>query len=156
MKHVRFGDILSVERGIIVHGCNAQGVMGSGVAHQIATKWHHVYEEYRKYVLKMISQKKSALGTVVPVAVNDNLFVFNAITQENFGRRPDVRYVNYQAVQKCFNMIAAIAATDKLPVHYPMIGAGLGNGEWSIISEIIDCAFAPYPHVERNFWLYEP
>jgi O-acetyl-ADP-ribose deacetylase (regulator of RNase III) len=32
MKQIKFGDILDAQYGIIVHGCNAQGVMGSGTA----------------------------------------------------------------------------------------------------------------------------
>ncbi len=33
------GDIRCVSSGIIVHGCNAQGVMGSGVALALRTTW---------------------------------------------------------------------------------------------------------------------
>ena len=35
MIQYKKGDLLSVTKGIIAHGCNAQGVMGSGVALQI-------------------------------------------------------------------------------------------------------------------------
>ena len=34
-------DLLDIEQGMIVHGCNAQGVMGAGVADQIRRKYYH-------------------------------------------------------------------------------------------------------------------
>ena len=36
--HIKFGNILDA-KGIIMHGCNAQGVMGSGLAKDIRERW---------------------------------------------------------------------------------------------------------------------
>ena len=53
---VKLGDICSVNSGIIVHGCNAQGVMGSGVAKAIRLKYPQVFEDYKNF--------KNQFGTV--------------------------------------------------------------------------------------------
>lgn len=41
-------DITTATRGIVVHGVNCQGVMGSGVALAIRTKWPQIFESYKK------------------------------------------------------------------------------------------------------------
>lgn len=35
MIHEHEGNLLHRERGILVHGCNAQGIMGAGIARVI-------------------------------------------------------------------------------------------------------------------------
>jgi O-acetyl-ADP-ribose deacetylase (regulator of RNase III) len=151
-KNVKFGDILSVEHGIIVHGCNAQGVMGSGIALQIKNKWPKCYEEYKQFC-DSAEDKRTLLGNIVPISIG-NVIVVNAITQLNFGK-DGKKYVSYEALSSAFSTIASVAQLNNLPVHYPIIGAGLGGGDWAIISEIIDCAFDPYPQVNRTVWIYE-
>lgn len=153
-KNVRIGDILSAERGIIVHGCNSQGVMGSGIAVQIKNKWPRCYEIYRDFC-NGEPDKKNLLGSVVPYAVPDSeLVIVNAITQLNFGK-DGKKYVSYSAVLNAFKMVAESAKFSQLPVHYPLIGAGLGGGDWAVISEIIDSAFAECSQIHRTVWIYE-
>ena len=42
------GDLLTTDADIIVHGCNCQGVMGSGVAKQIKEKFPNAYTIYKQ------------------------------------------------------------------------------------------------------------
>ena len=42
-------DITTERHGLIIHGVNCQGVMGSGVALAIRNKWPVVYDEYKKH-----------------------------------------------------------------------------------------------------------
>lgn len=147
MKIIKIGSILDASHGIIVHGCNAQGVMNSGLAKAIREKFPTVYEEYhREYLANGLKT-----GQLILVEVGEELLVANAITQEFFGRGP--RYVSYEAIQKVFSTLAKLASDGDLVIHYPMIGAGLGGGDWSVISEIIDNAFAQYPKAKRILWL---
>lgn len=153
-KIIKIGDIFSVERGIIVHGCNAQGVMGSGIALQVKNRWPKCYEIYRDFC-NGENDKSNLLGSVVPYAVPDKeLVIINAITQLNFGK-DGKKYVSYEAILVAFKMVAESAKFSQLPVHYPLIGAGLGGGDWSIISEIIDFAFKDCSNVDRTLWIYE-
>lgn len=129
MKTVQ-GDLLSVTRGIIVHGCNAQGFMGGGVAALIKKKWPQAFEEYR-IVYKHCGLE---LGQVIFVEVEPSLIVANMITQEGCTGGVDT---NYEAVLNGFNMVSIVAKQCDLPIHYPKIGAGIGGGDWRIISNII-------------------
>lgn len=138
------GDLLSVERGIIVHGCNARGVMGSGIARAIRQKWPRAYDAY----MRTHQKHGLELGTCIAVAVNDDksLYVINAITQKNYGHDRAVRYVDYTAVRQCFGKIHDFAKPLNLPIYYPLIGAGLANGSWDIISTIIADALDDLDH----------
>ena len=64
----------NVECGHIIHGCNAQGVMGSGVAAIIRAKYPMAYKTY-------IYQADTGyiLGEVIPAIVEPNLMIINAI-----------------------------------------------------------------------------
>ena len=156
MKQIKFGDILSVTEGIIVHGCNAQGVMGSGIALAIKNKYPEVYQEYTDAFKNATWVPRDLLGSaqVVKIKSNKPLYVVNGITQENFGR-DGAKYVSYQAIQMVFSQVAMMASSNSLDVHYPMIGAGLGGGDWAIISDIIDTTFSQYPNVNHNLWILE-
>ncbi len=124
------GDLLSVEQGIIVHGCNARGVMGSGVAKQVKETYPAAYHEY------LASGHR--LGHISHYKVSENLIVVNAVTQADYGRNGE-RYVSYDAIDECFKRIRQLQCTIGIgEIHFPLIGAGLGGGDWYIISEIID------------------
>lgn len=147
MKKIRFGDILTVERGIIVHGCNAQGVMASGIAKQIKDKWPGCFDTYSKAL--RIAQH--TLGIIIPYQVSSDLIIVNAVTQEYYGKDKK-KYVSYWAINEVFIAIANIECKMQLGVHYPLIGAGLGGGDWSIISDIIESQMTGLNH---TLWIYE-
>lgn len=152
-QKIKFGDILVLSKGVIVHGCNAQGVMGSGIAGQIKTKYPNCYRVY-KDICDFAETKDSLMGLVIPYAEND-LIILNAITQLNFGK-DGKQYVSYKAIQDAFKTVAeSMVAAGIEEVNYPLIGAGLGGGNWSIISNIIEEQFADYPFITRNLWIYE-
>lgn len=126
------GDLLSVTEGIIVHGCNAQGVMGSGVALAVRQKYPKVYEKYKQE----IQLGFLGLGDVQLVKVKQNLFICNAITQEFYGRSNKL-YVSYDAIRNVFLDVFAAAEDGVYDVSTPKIGAGLGGGDWEVILKII-------------------
>lgn len=155
MKSIQFGDILSAPRGIIVHGCNAQGVMGSGIAKDVKAQFPGAYLAYTQH----LDKTTNPLGTVAFYDVpGTDLTIANAITQRTFGRGGQ-RFVDYRAIQTAFDTIIRVAQRAPIPraVHYPQIGAGLGGGDWSLISEIIDnCFERASPGLLRTLWIYEP
>lgn len=125
---------------IVVHGCNLQGVWGSGVAKQMKEKFPVAFEKYQ-YDLKKI-QFGSKLGNVswYETETLDNSIIASAFTQEWYGK-DGKRYVSYDAIDKCFTEIFAEAKARKCQVHIPnMIGAGLGGGDYDVIVSIIECA----------------
>lgn len=144
------GNLLSVQKGIIVHGCNAQGVMGSGVAAGVRAQYPGAYQVYRQAYEKARQEGLECLqlGRVVwfTVSKEPKLAVANAITQKFYGRNPKVRYVDYDAVDRAFERIGQVAREHQLEVHYPLIGAGLANGDWQVISKIINQRLEGVPH----------
>ena len=166
---IKYGNILTnVDSGFIVHGCNAQGVMGSGIAKSIKDMYPEVYQAYldqhrHGYYIDLPYNEpyhvdELELGTIIPVRVSDTLVVINAITQRYYsGHRKSSggREVDYEAVAKSFEMINSIAPSfpDIEPVlSFPKIGAGLGGGDWDIISTIIKKST---PALELNLWVLE-
>lgn len=133
----KIGNLMHVKIGHIVHGCNAQGVMGSGVALAVKQTYPLAYQHY-------IIQHNTVglkLGKAYSVVVSSELIVWNAITQDNFGYGK--RQVSYDAIQTCFeevnSYIRGSGVEDRYAnVHIPMIGAVRGGGNWNIIRTIIE------------------
>lgn len=133
----QIGNLLHVDKGHVVHGCNAQGAMGSGVALGVKQTWPIVFTHY-KY---QYNNHGLILGRAYPVNVNSELTVWNAITQDEFG--PNKRHTNYEAVATCFEQINTFLSSNisNIPVnhvHIPLIGAVRGGANWEIIREIIE------------------
>jgi len=139
------GDLLQTDVNIIVHGCNAQGVMGSGVALTIKNKYPLAYKYYREqYECGLLY-----LGNVIPVRTrenNKNIHILNAITQQYYGK-DGKQYVSYPALRSCFKYIPKYCKKYKdwynepnniSQIAMPKIGAGLGGGDWNIIERIIE------------------
>lgn len=127
------GDLLASNLQVIAHGCNCQGVMGSGIARQIKEKYPNVYEVYKlKHQVMGLE-----LGTILPVRTLDNRLVINCMTQSNYGRNNQV-YVDYNAVESCIAAINHnVSNWEVSEVGFPKIGAGLGGGDWNKIEDII-------------------
>lgn len=136
MIEYRKGDLLDVTSGIIIHGCNSHGVMGSGVALAVKNRYPGAYESYRDYI-NASKDDQALLGSVIVYEVNDNLSVANMITQKDFGTHK--RQVNYGAIARGFDDLEEFYANmPGLVFHFPKIGAGLGGGDWEVIAEIIE------------------
>lgn len=149
---VKLGDICSVNSGIIVHGCNAQGVMGSGVAKAIRSKYPQVFEDYKNFK----NQFGLELGDCVPTQVIDkeadvDIVIISAITQQFYGRDSQ-RYVDYEVVAGFFEGIEDTAKYfGHTEIHFPLIGCGLGGGKWSVISNIIE---ESAPNIDKYLWIH--
>lgn len=152
MQKVEFGNMLLRKSGILVHGCNAQGVMGSGIAASIRHAWPQAYEDYR-YEFDTHGLK---VGDVIfsDVDAGAGLYIANAITQKNYGPG-DKKYVSYTGVADCMKKVAQEANDRGLSVHYPLIGAGLAGGDWGVLQACIDEAFREFPNVERTLWIID-
>lgn len=137
------GDLFTTDCKVIVHGCNAQGVMGSGVAKIIRDKYPKAYERYRKeYELT----NSLVLGSISAVPCGDRendpdnfKIIVNAVTQEYYGRDSSERYVSYDAITEAMNKLNRLCENYGFKeVAMPQIGAGLGGGDWNVIEAIIE------------------
>lgn len=152
IKQVK-GSALSPRNGIIVHGCNAQGVMGSGFADTLRKTYPGAYRIYRQAYEK----DGLHLGEVHyyrhPIELDGSqVIIANAITQQYYGRDKSVVYVDYPAVSKCFESVAKLARVTGLPVHFPLVGCGLANGQWNEVSSRIEQALGP--DIDKTLWIY--
>ena len=159
MIETRTGDMLSATQGILVHGCNCQGVMGSGIARLVRDTWPDVYQAYRA----RHQQSGLQLGDTVAVGSSSyadspavsrhlhatteqlagNLIVVNAMTQFDYGTHKGTVYVDYAAVFAAFARISLLARDTGLTVNFPLIGCGLANGQWSEVARMMESAVAP-------------
>lgn len=135
----KHGDLMKAAERFIVHGCNAQGVMGSGVAKLIRDRYPQAYNEY----VDIHRSEGLFVGQTLWVNTHPHAII-NAITQERYGRDENVVYVSYDGIRSAFRRINEVAASpsdaygEVDAVALPLIGAGLANGRWSIISKIIE------------------
>lgn len=132
------GNLLEA-RGVIVHGCNAQGAYGSGVAGQIRKKWPNAYEGYMLLIEHYGIGDPSCLGEISWCPVGEGIVVGNMVTQRYYGY-DGRKYVDYTAVQDAFENLIESAVNLNLPkvINFPKIGCGLAGGDWEIVSKIID------------------
>jgi len=153
--YIKNGDLLKVKSGVIVHGCNAQGVMGSGVALQIKNKWPTVFRSYRNRFES--SQMKVGSTDIVFIKTEPTLAVVNAVTQEFYGREPGVVYIDYDSIKPIFEdalqTVKMFSSKDNMiPIHYPRIGGGLGGGDFTKIYATICETLGDWDHI---LWLPE-
>jgi O-acetyl-ADP-ribose deacetylase (regulator of RNase III) len=142
------GDLVDVDTGIIVHGCNAQGKMGSGVAKALKEKYPKMFTTY----INDISCGYS-LGYVSWYS-NLPIMIASGITQEFYGREGK-RYVSYDAIDIVMNRVFSYASRIDVPVHMPKIGAGTGGGNWDVIVAIIEDAAAKHGYSSDKIFIWE-
>lgn len=145
MQHV-VGDIIELalqgKFDVIVHGCNCQNAMGRGLAKQIRRVFPEAYDEDQLTV----PGSRAKLGQVSVADVRRSgglqLYVVNAYTQ--FHWRGEGRKTDYQAVRNAMRLVRVKFAGKR--IAYPLIGAGLGGGDWAEISSIIESELAGEDH----------
>lgn len=148
----RIGDMFKGGHEYVAHGCNAQGVMGSGVAAIVKREYPYAFVAYQN----SFKVHGLQLGQVVVAhSLSKGLpTVFNCITQNKYGT--DQRYANYGAIQKCIQEVNIYMANEcgliaEPEVAFPLIGAGLAGGDWSIIAGIIESNSVYFQPVVYDF-----
>ena len=147
---IKFGDMFAEPEGFIMHGCNAQGVMGSGVANIVRQRYH---EAYRVYALQYPNY---IMGEVIPVQVEDDLVIINAITQDDYGTQKvqaDYGAIR-QAMKGAVHVVNSGVHLAPKVLHMPFIGAGLAGGDPATIYQIMQEELAD-ADVEAYLWVYD-
>lgn len=156
MQIVHYGDLIKsvTSNAIIMHGCNMRGSMGAGIAKQIKETYPGAYEAYKLAYLRGEVQLGNVSFWHTSNDTKDMLFIFNAVTQKDYwkkGAPKDFVYVNYDAIELCFIKARRLSVKMNKPIHYPMIGAGLANGDWDKINKIICDTL---DGIEHHLWIY--
>ncbi len=137
MKTIK-GDLIKLaldgEFDVIIHGCNCFCTMGAGIAKSIKAQFPEAFEAD----LETVKGDKSKLSTYSSSTYNssDNheITIINAYTQYHW--KGTGNKVDYDAIKSIFSQIKTQFKGKK--IGYPLIGAGLGGGDWEVIKDIID------------------
>ena len=125
------GDVFESPHRIIIHGVNAQGVMGAGFAARVKQEHPFAYREYRK----AYEEGNLKMGSILVVRAGKRVII-HAVTQKYYGREKDRRYVSYDAIAYAFQAVEEMLYGQT--VAMPMIGSGLAGGDWNVIERIIE------------------
>ena len=144
MKQIK-GDLIALalagEFDVIIHGCNCFCTMGAGIARQIMETFPQAWEAD----LTSLSGDRRKLGSYTKARVfteTSTLFIVNGYTQ--FHYEGEGVLADYDAIATLFRRLKQDYSG--LRFGYPKIGAGLANGDWDIISGIIDSALEGEDH----------
>jgi O-acetyl-ADP-ribose deacetylase (regulator of RNase III) len=152
MLQEKVGDIFShtdeLVNGIFMHGCNAQGVMGAGVAALVRDKFPEAYNSYVKYCYDHSANNFNPLGHVNFVLYPlQNLVIANAITQFLPGPHALI-----EAIQQALTTVVEYAQWENLEVHSVKIGCGIGGLEWDDVKSVYEYVSDSYPEVDITVW----
>ena len=118
---------------VIVHGCNCQGVMGSGIAKEIKDRFPEAYQVYRQE-FNRLAYETDFLGNytfahVIRELPSSNLARFNivnAFTQVNYLPR-NIDHFEYESFALILRKLAARFKGSNF--GFPYIGMGLAGGD---------------------------
>lgn len=154
------GNILDASEDIIVHQVNCLGVMGAGLAKQIAERYPIVKEKYLEYCNKYI--RESLLGELHLVDTKEGKLVANVFGQMGIKKNSlDKKvYTDFEALKLGLERVRNFAEVQSMSVAIPThIGCGLAGGDWDEIKPMIENVFKGsgvdvkfYHYVDKGMW----
>lgn len=138
------GDLLALaEAGkfdIIVHGCNCQNTMGSGIAKEIRARYPEAYAvdtEYHKalafdYGEPFVFEK---LGNYTECRPDEKFTIVNAYTQVNYLPR-GIDHFEYDSFKMILRKLAVRFPDSRF--GFPYIGMGLAGGDSDRIFDMLE------------------
>jgi O-acetyl-ADP-ribose deacetylase (regulator of RNase III) len=146
---VVFGDIVDLAKAgqldVVIHNCNCQNAMGSGVAKGIAEAFPGVHAVDRKTV----KGDKSKLGTYTvsrELAKNGKQVDFvNLYGQYRYSRRElgEPAMTDLKAIKKGLQSLAVNPMIIGKRVGMPMLGAGLAGADWPAVARLVKEILSP-------------
>lgn len=138
MITIKKGNILDCTENIIVHQVNVQGIMGGGVARQLANQFKGLEKFYSEHCRKLDNDYEMLNGTTL-IYKENNKIICNIFSQKsNFN-------TDYKAMKKCLKYTKLWASNNNLTICIPYgIGCGIANGDWDKIYKIIEEVFNNY------------
>jgi len=120
------------EGSILVHGCNAQGVWGSGIAAPFKARYPRSWKEYNSYCLKALEKdpKYGAVGTTLITSQENKRFVGCLITSFSYGKDKDsVADIVAQTFLALDSLFRQAAALEK-PIYSNKFNSGMFKVDW--------------------------
>lgn len=138
MITIKQGDILQSTEDIIVHQVNVQGIMGGGIARQLALQYPGLEEDYR-IVCQEDNFNYEELKGLAYIKEFNNKYIANLFSQKpNFD-------TDYEMLERALNWVKKKAIDEKLSIAIPYgVGCGIANGDWNKVYKIIEEVFSDY------------
>lgn len=132
----------SGEVDVIAHQCNCFCTMGSGIAPLIKKNFPEAWEA-DKATKKGDVQKLGSFSKGLSFKYGDKgfpLFIYNLYGQYGYGKRKEGGTdTDYHALESSLiAMTKELRQAKELKIGLPKLGAGLGGGDWNLISQIIE------------------
>lgn len=133
------GDILKATENIICHQVNVDGIMGGGLARQIAKVYPNVEAEYKKCCRCYCYDYEKLKSKAFIVRIGDLKFIANCFTQKsNFD-------TDYEAIKQVFKVLLIDCKKQNKTICIPYkYGCGIANGDWDVVSKIFETLSAEY------------
>lgn len=157
------GDLLTSGCNVICHQVNLQGVMGGGIALQIAKKYPQVEEKYKSFFAENKTTNK-LLGEVLVCWVEESPHwqdYKTHIIAHCFSQKSNFD-TDYGSVKKCFEKIKECIkfelrywflhkqqVTIGVPYNY---GCGIANGDWNKVENIFKEIFEDEESIDFQIW----
>lgn len=125
---------------VIMHVCNCQRVMGSGIALEVKRQYPEAYFAYKTAFLGL---GELPLGTISYAELPDGRLIINLHAQRFYGG-DGRRYLDYEALYKCLGEAYEIVKekNPKALVGIPyLMGCDRAGGDWKIVSAMISAVF---------------
>lgn len=150
LRHAKGNLIDMAENGdfdIIVHGCNCQNVMGSGIAKEIRERYPQVYSADSVAHRDALDEEGWTPGSPICLLGNYsettdtenardfNFRIINAYTQVNFVPR-GVDHFEYGSFSLILRKLAAVYPSKRF--GFPYIGMGLAGGDKKRILTLLE------------------
>ena len=144
LQHAKGNLIDMAEQGlfdIIVHGCNCQNTMGSGIAKEIRARYPSAYEIDTIYHKSLLFDYQGncafeKLGNYTETTNNDETFtIINAYTQVNYMPR-NIDHFEYGSFALILRKLAARFPDKRF--GFPYIGMGLAGGNGFRIMNMLE------------------
>lgn len=129
-------DIFESNASIIAHQVNCKGIMGAGLAAEIAKRYPKVEREY-KYFCAPVYPSSDLLGTCQIVGIGNKRYIANLFGQDAYGTyKVQTRYDALEEAMKRLLEDATNLGVNSIAFPYGM-GCGLAGGNWTVVDHLI-------------------
>lgn len=129
------GDMLECSANIRCHQVNCKGVMGSGLAKQVKSKYPETFNFYRNLCNKYSANK--LLGSVQFTNCHDDTVLANMFGQDEYAY-DGKQHTDYDALDSCISHVYDKAEKHDYSVAFPYkLGCERGGGDWHTVEGII-------------------
>lgn len=143
---------------ILAHGCNAQGVWGSGIAVPFKKNFPNAYKEYHDYCQHGLIKdpEHGATGTTILTSPENGHRVACLITSCNFGAKKDSRaIIVMQTIIAIKDLMSYLNSYELLtePIYCNKFNSGFFDVPWPMTEKVLKYFAERY---DLNFVVCDP